>query len=144
MNSRVRAALMVAALLFLAVFLGACSDNNAAKSADNGGNAATGNEADNGVDDAGDDAKPAVFEGELTGNGLQGKDVKVNQVGYLPDARKLAMVEGEGEAIGFGSSTRKAARSSMRADRPIRSWTRTPESACESLILARCRRRAST
>ncbi len=101
MNSRVRAALMVAALLLLAVFLGACSDNNAANNADNGGNAATGNEADNGFDDAGEDAKPAVYEGELTGNGLQGKDVKVNQVGYLPNARKLAMVEGDGDAIGF-------------------------------------------
>src|SRR5690606_18448468 len=93
-----------AAFLLIALLLGACSDNNAQDSGDNAAPAEQNNAADSSVsssvDDA-DDDKAAVYEGDLTGVSQQGADVKVNQVGYLPDARKLAMVEGDGEAAGF-------------------------------------------
>jgi endoglucanase len=111
MNRISRAALSVAALLLVAVLLGACSDNNAVNTADTAAlnNSSNSNDAakegkpdtdtsDGEPADKGNNGEQAVFEGELAGDG---KDVKVNQVGYLPDARKLAIVEGEGEAVGF-------------------------------------------
>jgi len=97
-------AAFAAVLLLVALLLGACQGNDSANGGDEPAEAAA---PVNGQGDAGEaegtsesdsDSGQAAYEGELEGGGA---DVKVNQEGYLPDARKLAFAEGDGEAVGF-------------------------------------------
>ena len=88
---------LLSLVLIFGVIAG-CADTDGAKEpepnpaetneAEDGGNGVPANAADEG----------SRADGELT---FDGEDIKVNQVGYLPDAPKIAVLEGDAEAERF-------------------------------------------